>query len=72
MSEWRFNEKDQKIVFLIKTMNKKRLDNTLNRGTFCFNFLTVFNSSPDLAAAQQDEWDSHLSFDSIAHYVCPD
>ena len=71
MTEWRFNEEDQKIVFLIKTMNKKHLDNTLNRGTFCFNFPTVFNSSPDLATAQQDEWDSHLSFDAMHIMYAP-
>lgn len=71
MTEWQFNEEDPKIVFLIKTMNKKHLNNTLNRGTLCFNFPTVFNSSPDLAAAQQDEWDSHLSFDAMHIMYAP-
>lgn len=71
MTEWQFNEEDQKIVFLVKTMNKKHLNDTLNRGTLCFNFPTVFNSSPDLAAAQQDEWDSHLSFDAMHIMYAP-
>lgn len=68
---WKYNEEDQNIVFLIKTMNKKHLENTLQRGAFCFNFPSVFNSSPNLAIAQYDQWDAHLSFDAMHLMYAP-
>lgn len=63
MAKWKFDNTDRKIVFLIKTMKKRHLESTLKEGTFCFNCPTVFNvDSSSLAPAQQDQWDSYLSF----------
>lgn len=61
MAEWRLDKRDKEIVFLIKTMKKQYLESTLKEGTLCFNCPTLFNTSPQLAPAQFDQWDSHLS-----------
>ena len=69
--EWKYSKEDQEIVFLIKTMNKKHLKQTVENGTFCFNFPSVFNSSPNLSVAQYDQWDSHLSYEAIGLRFAP-
>lgn len=71
MVEWKFSEEDKRIECLIKTMKKEHLDSTLKKGTFCFNFPTVFNSPNNLAPAQQDRWDSYLSFYATKIYYAP-
>ncbi len=69
MVAWNFDEKDQKIEFLIKTMKKRHLEDTLKKGRFCFNFPSVFNFQSNLASAQQDKWDSHLTYE-VTKLIC--
>ena len=71
MVEWKFNEEDRNITFLIKTMKKKYLEKTLKQGEFCFNLPSVFNLETNLAVAQQDKWDSHLSYIAQKIYYAP-
>ena len=71
ITKWKLSVEDQKIVFLIKTMHKRYLEDTLKKGSFCFNYPSVFNAVPDLAPAQKDEWDSHLSYHAIRILFAP-
>ena len=71
MVEWKFNDEDRNITFLIKTMKKKYLEKTLKQGEFCFNLPSVFNLETNLAVAQQDKWDSHLSYIAQKIYYAP-
>lgn len=65
MVDCQYSEEDKKIVFLVKTMKKKYLEDTLQKGNLCFNVPGEFNSFDNgLAVGQQDEWDSHLNFDA--------
>ena len=58
-------------MLLIKTLKKKHLASTLKKGEFCFNMPSVFNGGVNLAPAQEDRWDSHLSFDASHIIVAP-
>lgn len=58
-------------MILIKTMKKKHLYSTLKKGEFCFNVPTTFFHGQSLATAQQDKWDSHLSFDALHLVAAP-
>lgn len=59
---WNYSEENRELVFLIKTLNKKYLNDTLKQGTLCFNAPTVFQTSDNLTRGQKDKWDSYLSF----------
>ena len=59
MIKWQFDKKDASIIFLIKTMKRKYVDDTMKKGKLCFNVPTRFNSSNDLNPAQFDKWDSY-------------
>ena len=71
MAQWYYNQQDREIVFLIKTMKHGYLEDTVKKGKFCFNIPAVFNCGEGLASAQQDKWDSHLSFDASHLYIAP-
>ena len=58
---WHFDEEDSKIIFLLKTMKSKYVEDTLKTGAFCFNSPNCFISSNDLYPAQNDTLDSHLT-----------
>ena len=52
-------------------MKQKHLDSTLKKGEFCFNVPSVFIKGKSLCSAQQDSWDSHLTFDAYHLMVAP-
>ena len=52
---------ERKILFLMKTMKAKHVDNTMKKGQFCFNHPSVFNRWENTYSAQSDIWDGHGS-----------
>lgn len=62
---------DDKILFLLKTMQHEFLDDTINKGRFCFNQPAVFSKWEDESAAQADRWEAHDSYEATHLIVAP-
>jgi len=69
--KWCFDEEDANIIFLLKTLKKEHLDDTLHNGTFCFNCPTMFNASQGLLVGQQDRYDSYETTSAIQVTLWP-
>ena len=65
MIRWQFDEEDARIIFLIKTMKRKYVEDTLKEGTFCFNLPDAFHSATNLHAAQFDDKDSYATMKAL-------
>lgn len=61
-------EKENKVVFLLKSMKNEYVKDTLTKGRFCFNHPSIFNKWESKDAAQYDPWDAHSAYD-ITHVV---
>lgn len=62
---------DSRIIFLLKTMKKKHIDDTLKRGIFRFDHPSAFNKWADRNAAQFDRWDSHSGYVATHIFFAP-
>ena len=62
---------DDKILFLLKTMRHEFLDDTINKGRFCFNQPAVFSKWEDESAAQADRWEAHDAYEAIDFIAFP-
>ena len=52
-------EEEAKMLFLLKTMKAKHVEDTMKKGRFCFNHPGVFNKWERQDSAQFDAWDAH-------------
>lgn len=64
-------EKTNDIIFLIKTMESKFLNDTLKKGRICFNHPTAFNKGENLQSAQLDRWDGYSAYTAIYTVFAP-
>lgn len=63
--------KENQIVFLLKSMKREYLQNTIKRGIFCFNHPTVFSKWEDDDAAQFDRWEAHDAYEGTHIVYAP-
>lgn len=59
---------EELILFLLKTMKAKHIDDTMKKGRFCFCYPSVFNKWEKPDSAQYDRWDAH-SAHNATHLV---
>ena len=62
---------DEQIVFLLKTMKKKYVEDTMTKGRFCFNHPAVFSQWEDINAAQYDRWEAQSAFEATYLVYAP-
>lgn len=62
---------EKEIVFLLKTMRKEFLNDSMTKGRFCFNHPIVFSQWEDNNAAQYDRWEAHSSFEATNLVIAP-
>ena len=55
---------DDQIVFLLKSMKKQYVKDTITKGRFCFNHPAIFSQWEDANAAQYDRWEAHSAFEA--------
>ncbi|MBR0541843.1 MAG: hypothetical protein IJK26_06505 [Clostridia bacterium] len=71
MIKWNYEELNNDVVMLLKTLKSQYLTSTLDEGNLCFNKPQVFQKSDDLAKGQADPWDSNKFFTALDLYVAP-
>ena len=68
-------EKNQKqeepIAFLLKSMKKEYVHDTMTKGRFCFNHPTVFSKWENPNSAQHDRWEAHDAYEVTNLMVAP-
>lgn len=62
---------DNQIIFLLKSMKKEYLNDTMKKGRFCFNHPTVYSKWEDASAAQYDRWEAHDAYEATRILVAP-
>ena len=55
-------------VYLLKTLRKKHLADTIQQGQFCFCHPQVFSSWENKDSAQYDKWEGHSAYE-VCHIV---
>lgn len=55
-------------VYLVKTLRKKHLEDTIKQGQFCFCHPQVFSGWEDKESAQFDRWEGHSAYE-VCHIV---
>ena len=64
-------EKNNKIVFLLKSLRSEYVEDTMEKGRFCFNKPSVFSTWEDKNAAQFDRWDAHSAYEAFDLVYAP-
>jgi len=52
-------QEDNRILFFLKSMKSKHVEETMKKGRFCFSHPCTFNKSAGNSPAQFDKWDGH-------------
>lgn len=65
------DDQNDKIIFLLKTMKKEYLEDTMKKGRFCFCHPSVFSQWEDTNAAQFDHWEAHSAYEAIHVVFAP-
>ncbi len=63
--------KESKIIFLLKSMKKEYLHDTVTKGRFCFNHPTVFSEWENADAAQFDKWEGYDAYECTHMVIAP-
>ena len=64
-------KEDDQIVFLLKSMKKQYVEDTMTKGRFCFNHPAIFSQWEDANAAQYDRWEAHSAFEAMYLVAAP-
>ena len=62
---------DDQIIFLLKSMKKQYVEDTMHKGLFCFNHPTLFSQWEDANAAQYDRWEAQSAFEATYLVAAP-
>lgn len=64
-------ESENKILFFLKSMKCKYVDDILKYGRFCFNHPAIFNKWESKKDAQYDPWDAHSVYEATHLIFAP-
>lgn len=54
-------KREETILFLMKTMKNKHIEDTMKNGRFCFSHPSIFEKWEDKNSARHDRWDGYSS-----------